>query len=1119
MAAGPGGYSLTQQAAQPVVAGVATLNGRTTAGTIAAVASGSATPVGTLPSAVTGIALPAGADSVAHLFAEILPVGLAGVVFIDLNNNGLQDLPADVGLGGVAIQISGTDDTGASVSRSLNTDSDGRYSVTDLRPGTYSVTQPNQPPGTSNGQTVPGSRGGSATPVATLPSAISAIDLSAPGTQSSANNFAEIPNSSGISGRVWLDGNHNGVIDAGEVGLAGVPIELSGTDTAGQSLSRSSVTDAQGNYSFDSLPPGSFRVTEPTQPAGTFNGRTVAGSSGGTATDLATLPSAISAIPLAVGQLSVSNNFGEIAPDLRVSKSREPAILTVNNSASWRISVRNVGAAATVGSYEVSDRLPTGVTLLATPSGNGWVCSGAAGASVFSCASSSVLGAQTSSSDPITALVQVGAAAAAASPVNNAVLVDGGGEIEAHRPSATERDGFANNPAALPQCDAAQPQHNVCRDEALVQLSAALSGTVWFDTGGVSRQLDGGDRRLPGWLVEVVSVASGAVVARASTAADGSYRIPDLTPGVELAVRFRDPASQVVFGYPVNGEAGPGTSGATCRTTPVAGSASSCVGSGARSHLTVVLAPGEELRQQSLPVDPSGVVYDSGLRQPVPGAVVTLAPVGVCAGWNPADHIVGATLGGYSISADAISMTVGPDGLYQFYITPSAPPVCVFELRVAPPPTHRFVSSAIAPTPGPLLPPGNPGEVYSVQPQAGAPHGPVGAATRYFLTVQTGSAGVGIIHNHIPLDPQLPGALALSKTGDKSVAEVGDSVRYTITVQAQNGPGPRQTTVVDRLPAGFTFIPGTAMVGDVVIADPVGGVGPTLAFHLGPMPASNQLVLRYRVRVGVGAMQGDGINRALAHGCGAPSGCVGPNFAPLPGSVPSNEARYRVRVTGGVFAPEACVLGKIFVDCNNNHVQDREELGVPGVRLVFSEGTQLISDSEGKYSVCGLAPRSHVLRADPATLPRGARLTTSSNRNLGDGGSLWLDLKNGELHRADFIEGSCSNTVLEQVRARRAQGEVRAAEREQPGAPALRFDSKAHGLDTLSAPQQGTDGANQWAPRPRTPAPGSPAQPAGRGDESHLPTPDLPMNQPPPPGRPLNTAPVMTAPGASNEAR
>jgi uncharacterized repeat protein (TIGR01451 family) len=776
----------------------------------------------------------------------------------------------------------------------------------------------------------------------------------------------------------------------------------------------------------------------------------------------------------------------------------------VTKTGSYRIVVRNAGELASSGSYTVSDRLPAGLTLAATPAGAAWSCVGAAGAGSFSCTSSSVIAAGASAAEAITAVVNVAAAAAAASPVDNLVMVEGGGEIDARKPTAAERDAFANAPAGLPLCTATISD-NACRTPTPVQLAASISGTAWFDGGSTPRLLDGGDRRLPGWRVEVVATADGAIVGRATTGADGTWRVVDLTPGVTYTVRYREPQSGVVFGYPVNGESAPGSSGALCDAAAAAsGRASSCVGSGATPMLSVVLAPGQDLPQQSLPVDPSGVVYDSGLRQPVPGSVVSLAPMGACAGWNPGSGIVGAAMGGYTTSGNAIAMTVGSDGFYQFLLAPSAPASCTFGLTVTPPAGYTFASTAIPPATGPLVPSGGAGSVFSVQPQAGAPAGAVGPATTYYLTLTTGSAGANVVHNHIPLDPLLPTAISLAKTGDRAVAEVGDSVRYTITVSVTAGALPRQTTVVDRLPAGFTYIRGTAMVGDAPIADPQGGVGRTLAFNLGPMPASNQLVLRYRVRVGVGAAQGDGINRARGQACAAPAGCVGPDFAALPGSVATNEAAYHVRVGGGVFGVDACVLGKIFVDCNGNHLQDHEELGIPGVRLITSEGTTLIADSEGKYSLCGLPPRSTVLKVDPLTLPRGSRLVTSSNRNLGDAGSLWLDLKNGELHRADFIEGSCSNTVLEQVKARRAQGEVRAPETEKKGGPVLRFDSKAHGLTPLSSPQQGTDGANQLAPRPRPalPPPDVPAR-----DEADVPVPSLPMNQPAPAGRDSGTAP------------
>jgi hypothetical protein len=336
-------------------------------------------------------------------------------------------------------------------------------------------------------------------------------------------------------------------------------------------------------------------------------------------------------------------------------------------------------------------------------------------------------------------------------------------------------------------------------------------------------------------------------------------------------------------------------------------------------------------------------------------------------------------------------------------------------------------------------------------------------------------------------------------------------VRYAISVTLAAGSRPDQVSIVDHLPLGFTYVAGSAMADARPIADPAGGRGPTLAFDLGAMPATGTVTLYYRARADVGSLQGDGINRATGFACNLPSSCVNPGtFTPKGNSKASNEAQYQVKVTAGVFTTDACVLGKVFVDCNGNHVQDAEELGIPGVRLVMQDGTTLVSDSEGKYSVCGVAPKSAVLRIDPLTLPRGSRLATSSNRNLGDAGSLWLDLKNGELHRADFIEGSCSNTVLEQVKARRAQGEVRAPETEKQGQPALRFDSKAHGLNPLTSPQQGTDGANQLAPKARANSP-APAPSAPVVDEQNRPTPSLPMNQPPPTGRSPGDAPGATA--------
>lgn len=150
-------------------------------------------------------------------------------------------------------------------------------------------------------------------------------------------------------------------------------------------------------------------------------------------------------------------------------------------------------------------------------------------------------------------------------------------------------------------------------------------------------------------------------------------------------------------------------------------------------------------------------------------------------------------------------------------------------------------------------------------------------------------------------------------------------------------------------------------------------------------------------------------------------------------------------VAPGSFERAACVLGKVYMDCNRNGVQDAKELGIPGVRLMLQDGSAITTDSEGQYSLCGLPPRTQVLKVDALSLPRGSRLVSSSSRNAGDANSLFLDPKNAELQGADFIEGSCASSVLEQVKARRARGEVRTVEAENRQGPALKFEGKAPG--------------------------------------------------------------------------
>ncbi len=319
----------------------------------------------------------------------------------------------------------------------------------------------------------------------------------------------------------------------------------------------------------------------------------------------------------------------------------------------------------------------------------------------------------------------------------------------------------------------------------------------------------------------------------------------------------------------------------------------------------------------------------------------------------------------------------------------------------------------------------------------------VGQSTTYYLAFNLQPTSADVVNNHIPLDPTQASSLFVTKSADRAEAELGDSVLYTISIRNTSGPSVSNITLADKLPAGFRFIPGTALAikagVSTPLANPIGGVGPNLSFAIGGLAASDSVQVTYRVRLGVGSQQGDGINRAQA----------------VSANSQSNVAQAKVKVAGGVFTEDACLVGKIFVDCNGNHLQDPEELGIPGVRMYLEDGTWLVSDTEGKYSFCGLKPITHVIKVDKRTLPVGSALTSSSNRNALDPNSLFIDTKMGELNRADFIEGTCKPEVVNQVKARRAQGRVVAPETEKNKSnPGLMMRSRSAFTPTPRVEQQ-----------------------------------------------------------------
>src|SRR6266567_1131247 len=67
----------------------------------------------------------------------------------------------------------------------------------------------------------------------------------------------------------------------------------------------------------------------------------------------------------------------------------------------------------------------------------------------------------------------------------------------------------------------------------------------------------------------------------------------------------------------------------------------------------------------------------------------------------------------------------------------------------------------------------------------------------------------------------------------------------------------------------------------------------------------------------------------------------------------------------------------------------------------------------------GVPGHTHILKVDKYSMPAGAELVSISNRNAGDGGSRFIDLKFGEMQKADFAISDCTVAIASEITKRK----------------------------------------------------------------------------------------------------
>ncbi|HEY4441744.1 MAG TPA: hypothetical protein VGN14_14890 [Candidatus Elarobacter sp.] len=365
----------------------------------------------------------------------------------------------------------------------------------------------------------------------------------------------------------------------------------------------------------------------------------------------------------------------------------------------------------------------------------------------------------------------------------------------------------------------------------------------------------------------------------------------------------------------------------------------------------------------------ANICYDgyAGGGSPVAGATLTLRD------WNtkqivalpktgtgssslyraPQDLLIGVPATGLPPNLNnANPYATGSDGAYSFAFTQAelgtAASPAVYELDIsAPNYKDRRIQVTVAPDASGML--------YSAtlknvdDQQLAVPGGFALTANAVSLSEVFGLLG------NLPMFAPHP--VTVSKTVDRDVASGGDRLVYTVAVAA-SGSSFGTTKVVDTLPAGVAYAPGTARI-DNVPAEPV-RAGRVLTWTLADLTQSHAIT--YAAVVLPNAAEGSTLVNV-----------VSVDALSVSGTHAAASASADTRVVAGALGNRIVLTGRVFVDRRGSGRFREGDTGVGGVRIYLEDGESVTTDRYGRYTFPSVHPGQHVLRVDDTTLPATVR--------------------------------------------------------------------------------------------------------------------------------------------------
>jgi len=214
----------------------------------------------------------------------------------------------------------------------------------------------------------------------------------------------------------------------------------------------------------------------------------------------------------------------------------------------------------------------------------------------------------------------------------------------------------------------------------------------------------------------------------------------------------------------------------------------------------------------------------------------------------------------------------------------------------------------------------------------------------------------------------LPG-YAINKQAQFPTVTRGQLVPYVITVRPVEVSG--RAMLVDQLPPGFSYVPGSARVAGSPVQPRF--EGRLLSIDL-DVETGRDTRVEYTLAVTGAVSLGTHTNTAQV---------FQPGQILKPVSV---RAKAEVDVVPDPVFDCGDVIGSVFDDRNRNGFQDPGEVGIPHARIASLNGALTTTDAHGRFSVaCADLPdarigKTYLMKLDPRSLPTGYRILSENPR-------------------------------------------------------------------------------------------------------------------------------------------